>query len=256
VSGFDTAIRILENKVRREILKRLVREPHYPLQLSQQLDVSQQAVMKHLKLLEESGFVQSSVVPSEKGGPPKKSYSVQQSFSLRLDLGPDLFRTEHRRLPAGGPMRLAAKMPARAVGIAERIGSRRKIPVGEAMNLLSELDITLEGLDSQRDALVAMQQQVHSRVSKSVDDGFDQYEERRVVHSMLESPLRPIDLDQLMGELRLGFNQAEKLMEEVRDRMLREFAESSDNIYAGRNEGGLPWWVALDRTTKEGKKLS
>ena len=34
---FDRAIEILSNPTRREILKRLVREPHYPLQLSEHL---------------------------------------------------------------------------------------------------------------------------------------------------------------------------------------------------------------------------
>ena len=48
--------------------------------------------MKHLKVLEEGGFVESEKIPSEKGGPPRKVYTVNQSFSLRLDLGPDLFR--------------------------------------------------------------------------------------------------------------------------------------------------------------------
>ena len=50
---FDDAMSILENTTRREILKFLVKEPHYKLQLSEMLEVSQQAVMKHLKVLEE-----------------------------------------------------------------------------------------------------------------------------------------------------------------------------------------------------------
>ena len=65
---FDEALSILENPTRRQILKRLVKEPHYPLQLSELLDVSQQAVVKHLKVLEESGFVDSERMPSERGG--------------------------------------------------------------------------------------------------------------------------------------------------------------------------------------------
>ena len=65
---FEHAMSILENFTRRDILKFLVKEPHYPLQLSETLDVSQQAVMKHLKVLEEAGFVDSDKIPSEKGG--------------------------------------------------------------------------------------------------------------------------------------------------------------------------------------------
>ena len=82
---FDEALNILENKARRDILRRLAKEPHYPLQLSELLDISQQAVVKHLRVLEENGFVESEKIPSVKGGPPKKMYTVNQSFSLRLD---------------------------------------------------------------------------------------------------------------------------------------------------------------------------
>jgi len=123
VTDFDTAISILENGTRREILKHLVREAHYPLQLAELLDVSQQAIMKHLKVLEESGFVTSEKVPSEKGGPPKRIYAITQSFSLRLDLGPDLFRAEHRQLPSGGPARLSNQLPEDVLNVAERVRS-------------------------------------------------------------------------------------------------------------------------------------
>ena len=99
--GFDESLNILENPTRRAILRHLVKEPHYPLQLSELLDVSQQAVVKHLKVLEEAGFVDSEIKKSDKGGPPKKVYRVNQSFSIRLDLGPDLFRAEHRKMPKG-----------------------------------------------------------------------------------------------------------------------------------------------------------
>ena len=145
-------------------------EPHYPLQLSELLDVSQQAVVKHLRVLEKSGFVDSERVPSEKGGPPKKMYTVNQSFSLRLDLGPDLFRAEHRRIPAGGPMRLSNRLPPELDGVVDRLGTRRKLPMVEAMGVLSELDSELERIDGHRDAVIALHQQVMKKVSPSISE--------------------------------------------------------------------------------------
>ena len=41
---------------------RLVREPHYPLQLATQIGVSQQAVTKQLGELEKAGMIQSEKV--------------------------------------------------------------------------------------------------------------------------------------------------------------------------------------------------
>ena len=91
MGDLDTTLNLLQNKVRRQILERLVREPHYPMQLADRIGVSQQAIMKHLKLLESSDFVVKMKVASSIGGPPKNIYSIQQAISLRIDLGPDLF---------------------------------------------------------------------------------------------------------------------------------------------------------------------
>ena len=242
---FDTAMTILENKARRQILEMLVRESHYPLQLSKHLEISQQAVMKHLKVLEESGFVESETVKSDKGGPPKKIFSVKQSFSLRLDLGPDLFRSDHRKLPSGGPVRLSSKLPDGAIKIAENIGGRRKVSLPEAANLISELNNTLEKLDEQRDALIALHQQVMNRVSNTVEENFIEYEERNLVHTLLEKPQRPIDLDAWSETLRLEVPRAEAIINEVRERMMFEIADSDNRVLVAGKKSQLPWWAAL-----------
>lgn len=242
---FDAVMTILENRSRRDILEMLVREPHYPLQLSQHLDISQQAVMKHLKVLEDSGFVESEKVKSDKGGPPKKIYSVKQSFSLRLDLGPDLFRLDHRQLPPGGPVRLSSKVPDNAVNIAEYLGGRRKISLSEAMEIIGELNKTLENLDEQRDALIALHQQVKSRVSNTVDETFIEYEERNLVHTLLEKPSRPVDLDAWSENLRLELPRAEAVINEVRETMLYEIADANNELIIAGKKTQLPWWAAL-----------
>jgi ArsR family transcriptional regulator len=217
---FDEAMSVLENRTRRAILIHLVREPHYSLQLSDLLDVSQQAIVKHLKVLEESGFVQSTKVASERGGPPKKLFKVDQSFSLRLDLGPDLFRTDHRIMPPGGPIRLSNGLSNEAREAAERIGSRRRLPMSEAMEILSGLDGELERIDKERDTMVALHQQVMSRVSHSIDDDLESYEERRLAREMLEDPRRPIDLDQFSRGGREGV------------------------LISAEETTPLPWWLA------------
>ena len=180
--GFDEALNILENKARRDILKYLAKEPHYPLQLSELLEISQQAVVKHLKVLEEVGFVESQKFPSIKGGPPKKMYTVNQSFSLRLDLGPNLFRAEHRTMPKGGPIRLSSKLPEDLDSVVGTIGTRRLLPLGEAMSMLSDMDKALERIDEQRDAIIALHQQVMQKVAPTIDESSDTYEELSLIH--------------------------------------------------------------------------
>jgi len=244
VVDFDEALTILENPTRRQILKRLVKEPHYPLQLSELLDVSQQAVVKHLRVLEKSGFVDSERVPSEKGGPPKKMYTVNQSFSLRLDLGPDLFRAEHRRIPAGGPMRLSNRLPPELDGVVDRLGTRRKLPMVEAMGVLSELDSELERIDGHRDAVIALHQQVMKKVSPSISEQSGTYEERQLAHAMMSQPRRPLDLDAFSQGLRIQSMHAEEMMDTLRERLMRDFAASQGRLVAAREGTPLPWWLA------------
>ncbi len=245
VVDFGAAMTILENKARRSILEMLVREPHYPLQISKHLDISQQAVMKHLKVLEEAGFVESERVKSDRGGPPKRIFSVKQSFSLRLDLGPDLFRAEHRALPRGGPVRLSSHLPPSAKKIAREIGGRRKFDLAEALELVSQLNNSLEELDAQRDALIALHQQVMNRVSDTVDEHFHEYEERSLVHHLLEQPDRPVDLDLWSQTLRLEVPEADAIITEVRERMMFEIATSTRRVMIAGRKTPLPWWAAL-----------
>ncbi len=243
VVGFDEALKILENKARRDILKQLTKEPHYPLQLSEILDISQQAVVKHLRVLEENGFVDSEKFPSQKGGPPKKMYTVNQSFSLRLDLGPNLFRAEHRNMPAGGAIRLSSRLPSDLGGVVDRIGTRRRLPMGEAMSMLSEMDLALEKIDEQRDAIVALHQQVMQKVAPSIDDSSQSYEERQLAHAMLNQPRRPLDLDLFSQGLRIQSMDAEQMMEGLRERLLRDFAAKGGTLVAAKEGTPLPWWL-------------
>jgi len=244
VAGFDDALSVLENSTRRQILMLLVKEPHYPLQISELINVSQQAVVKHLKVLEKADFVNSEMVASEKGGPPKKMYKVDQSFSIRLDLGPDLFRTEHRRIPAGGAMKLSNRLPKELEGVVKRMGTRRKLDLGEAIDVLGELDLALEKIDNQRDAIIAMHQQVKKKVSSSVSEHSNSYEERRLAHAIMNQPRRPLDLDLFSHGLRIQSMDVEEMMENLRERLLRDFASSKGDFVAAKKGTPLPWWLA------------
>jgi ArsR family transcriptional regulator len=240
---FDEAMAILENQARRHILRHLVKEPHYPLQLSELLEISQQAVMKHIKVLESAGFVESQVVPSEKGGPPKKMYKVNQSFSLRLDLGPDLFRAEHRKMPAGGPMRLSNKLPTELNSLIDRLGTRRKLPMSEAMNILSDLDSALEKIDRQRDAIIALHQQVMSKASKGVNENSESYEERIMSREMMIQPRRPLDLDIFSQNIRIQPSAAQDIMENIREKLMKDFIDNGENFVSVDKDTPLPWWL-------------
>ncbi len=91
--NIDDLLMVLQNPTRRRILELLSQETHYPLQISRELGISPQSVMKHLKVLEEHGLVRSFEESSDSGGPPRKYYAPIKGFSIRIDAGPGLFDT-------------------------------------------------------------------------------------------------------------------------------------------------------------------
>ena len=243
MSDMDTALSLLQNRLRRQILERLVREPHYPMHLADLTGVSQQAIVKHLRALERGGLVQKEQVPSEKGGPPKTVYSVNDSFSLRIDLGPDLFNCEQRKLPSGGPMRLSNRLPQSVIPIVDSVSGRKKIAVGEGMGYLGELNEAIESLDRQRDALIALHQQIRGRIGAAVEADFDVYEERSIVHSIVESKGQLADFSRLADELRLETPEFNQLMNQVSKRLEHQFAKRAGHVVAVSPTSSLKWWI-------------
>ncbi len=243
MAELDLALSLLQNKVRRQILERLVREPHYPMQLAELIGVSQQAIKKHLKELEKGNFVAKMKVPSEKGGPPRTIYTVQEAISIRIDLGPDLFNCEQRKLPAGGPMRLSSRLPESTHNVAEIVSGRKRISVSEGVSHLAELNQVIEQLDKQRDALISLHQHIRNRISQGVDTDFEQYEERAMIHSIIEAPEKRLDINLLSKELQLGQRQVSELLDEVRAKLQRQISEKAGHVIVTPENSNLYWWL-------------
>ena len=87
----DAVLGSVENPIRRRIIARLSQEPNYQLQLSKELGLSQQLVAKHLVTMEGAGLV-STIFEDSPRGPQRKEYMLRKSFSMTIDLAPNLFR--------------------------------------------------------------------------------------------------------------------------------------------------------------------
>jgi len=243
MTDLDKALYLLQNKMRRQILERLIREPHYPMQLAELIGASQPAVVKHLKELEQGGMVSKSKVPSEKGGPPRTVYAVEKAFSIHIDLGPDMFRCEQRKLPAGGPMRLSTHLPPASVPVAESITSRKKIAVAEGLAHMRTLASILDDLDSQRDALIALHQHVRQRVSAAIEADFDHYEERSIIQTMVEADGERIDLTALVQQELVGQHNITEVIEALRTQLERQIARRSGQVIAAPLDTELRWYL-------------
>lgn len=171
----DDVLMLLENPTRRRILWRLAVEPHYPLQLSKELKLSVQAVMKHLDLLEKHGVVRCTRTES-RIGPARKCYVAAKSISLRLDMTPNLFEARIGELPP------------------EREGKERRgrsVTAGDPEDLfrlresLSEINRQISAMDRQMLDLIRDKEEHLWRANQIIQSLFNDYEEREVLHYIL-----------------------------------------------------------------------
>ena len=170
--------------------------------------------------------------------PPATLYYFSYSFHFFISA----FRAEHRKMPKG--MQLSGSLPSDLESLVGRIGVGKTLPMVDAMSILSELDAALENVDRQRDSIIALHQQVMHKVSPSVDESFESYEERQLAHAMMSHPRRPLDLDAFSQGMRIQSMHAEKMMDTLRERLMRDFSTSSGAFVSGRDSMPLPWWMA------------
>ena len=170
MNDIDTILSVIENPTRRKILMALVREPHYPLQLSRELGVSPQAIMKNLDILENSGIVESWRESSERG-PLKIVYSLTSEFTLTIDLRNGMFRT-------------TLSLPESDDDVPEANG----MGFEEIRKNLSEIDRLIGEFDRQREEMIKRRDRtIRSFMCGSTACGLG-YLERSVLYAMLNSP--------------------------------------------------------------------
>lgn len=93
MNGMDSILAVVENPTRRKILQAVVKEPHYPLQLSKELGISQQAIVKNLNLMEKEGLVTSYRKSSDRG-PERIFYKPSSEFTITIDMRNNMFEVK------------------------------------------------------------------------------------------------------------------------------------------------------------------
>jgi ArsR family transcriptional regulator len=82
---------VLGNETRRKILNLISHEPMYFNQLAKEIRTGQQAILRHVKILEDTGLIKSYAERSDLGAPDRKYYRVNSSFNLSISVSNDNF---------------------------------------------------------------------------------------------------------------------------------------------------------------------
>jgi len=224
VISLDELLRILENPTRRQILAKLTRERHYPLQLSKELNVSQQSIMKHMKVLEEYGLVKSEMQRSP-GGPPRKQYVPAAHFSIEIYLSPDTFRAELRDQSKHLRTQLPTVSDAATRDVGEKIirfGHELERCINtpdsqECLKRISQLirmmNQEIEKREAQRDMLLKLRS-VALRVGREViAEMADSYTTRKILYYYIEKD--EMDIDTLSEEMDMRVKVIEKVVRKM-----------------------------------------
>ncbi len=150
----DVVLGTVENPIRRMIISRISEEPNYQLQLSKDLKISQQLVAKHLMTMEKAGLV-STISQDSPRGPQRKEYMLKSSFSVTVDLAPNLFRT---RIFSFGAVPGVAESDEHAQMMTQISGVRR-YPDGASRirpltHVVAEVDRKLKEMEEERAVLL------------------------------------------------------------------------------------------------------
>src|SRR5579875_674921 len=210
---------VLSNETRRRILEILAEEPAYLNQLTREIRVSQQAILKHLEYLQERGIIKSFIVRGEGGTPPKKYYEIDDSVLLLSELAKSLLdRSEPKEGGAGsvGELRLQVD-PSREKHKLEEIGSLDAEQRSRALReYVCSLEYTLERVSAAYYALTQLKIQALNMARRTLREKFESAEDRRMLY-------RAITMDD--EELREYFRQ---MIENQREWVQRVFNEMKE----------------------------
>jgi len=217
LNDLDMLLSVIENPTRRRILEAIVREPHYPLQLSRELGMSQQAIMKHLKVLEDYALVRSFPEQSDQGGPSRKIYVPTTKFTIIVDFGPGLFDTTFVKLAMEAMQwpRLSNRQyegPEELPDIGEK--------VLEIREHLAKIDQELEALQRKREKLIERKEGALEEAAGIIEGSVEDYQTRRIIYEFVQSPA--LSAQEIAEQLGLRDRNVEDTIKMLKDQRSRK----------------------------------
>ena len=176
----DVILDILGNDTRRKILAVLSYEPMYFNQLAKELGVGQQAILRHLQALEDSGLIEAYAEKSEFGAPDRKYYRLNESFILTISLSVDDFTMKKQKI-----VESRHKESKKYYKVFDSVPKE----TGKALSLLQEnlaaIEEEISSLESRLNDLYALKQQILHKLHQIGMNSFEE-DERKILYTIVE----------------------------------------------------------------------
>lgn len=215
----DLILSVVENQVRRKIIKRLSQEPSYPLELSKELGMGQQLVAGHLNVMEREGFV-GSLTETSPVGPSRKMYFLKKSVNLSVGFGPHLYREQILSFET-----LPSNVSEDVEEFIDRIKSIQKSKESTSKivsfaDLITEIDAKLENFEAEKAVLLYVRNLAMKQASESMDKTEKTHHERRVLHYVLD------ERSQNVEEIATALNLRESVIRNTLRSLKKELPET------------------------------
>ena len=177
----DIILDIIGNNTRRKILATLAREPMYFNQLAKEIAIGQQAILRHMKTLEDIGLIESYAERSNLGAPDRKYYRLNSSFSLTICLSQDTFSIENHKIEQYRHEE-SGKFYKEYDFLAQDNDGET---LNQLQSNLTRIEKEISNLDSRLNDLRALKQLIVNRLHKIAKDNFEEELERRILHAII-----------------------------------------------------------------------
>jgi ArsR family transcriptional regulator len=243
---------VLGNETRRRILNLISHEPMYFNQLAKEIQTGQQAILRHVKILEDTGLIKSYSEKSELGAPDRKYYKVNSSFNLSISVSNDNFTIrnedieELRHKEADALYKKFDELhsitfyqndrldqSANKDKITKDIKRKQIVSLGQ---ILSKLQKNLEDteeqilhLESRLNDLRALKQAIIKRMHNIEKENFDDIE-RRIMCLLLEGSMHQNEERLTISELAEILDKNERTIRNAMSRITDKL-ENGSSIY-------------------------
>ena len=191
----DTILDILGNDTRRKILSVLSKEPMYFNQLAKQIDIGQQAMLRHLQALQDAGIIETYSEKSNLGAPKRKYYKLNSSFTLTISFSNDDFTIINQDIKESRQTE-SEKYYRRYDSMSEDEGKA----LTQLRDNLAGVEQEIARLESRLSDLRALRQMTLRRLHEIGIDNFE-IDERNVLYIIVrESPKSVADLSIILDE--------------------------------------------------------
>src|SRR5487761_62651 len=205
LNNVDVLLDILGNDTRRRILQLLADEPRYFIQLSKELGVSQQAVLKHLVILEKNGFISSYEEESDFPAPKRKYFQLSLSCVLEVGITRDAVQFVFQDIP-----RLDRE---------DQIEEKELKALSRKVNtVLEEINGTLKETLETEILLLRFKQRLTRAAHKAIRESFDEELHRHILYSTIGEQKQP-NIDQLSSMLDIREKEIGEALKLLKKRM-------------------------------------